>query len=83
METVEILITEGKSLREISKGLVRVFINNDYHYGFWVIEEIVYNRLSSEQQAEYFVCNKFNISKDAANFIIEYGQSPYKKNFIE
>jgi hypothetical protein len=51
-----ILVTENKSrAAPVSQhGMVRVFIDNDFHYGYFVPENEFFNQLNENGQAAYF-----------------------------
>lgn len=80
---LQILITEFKSHGTLSpSNTVRVFVDRDYHYGYWVPEDVLYALLTTEQQAEYLGTRRdvtLRVSRDVAQRIINAGETPYKK----
>lgn len=67
---MQIHITEYKSTGTLQPALVgnmvRVFIDRDYHYGYFIDEHDLFSRLSEEQQAEYLATDgdvKFDVSE--------------------
>lgn len=84
---MKIHVTEHKStgaLRSISHP-VRVFVNFDYHYGYWVDEHELVALLDAPQQATYLAAPgdiELDVSTDIAQRIIDTGNTPYKKSKV-
>ena len=69
-----ILITEGKSNNpEFSRGVVRVFINQDYDYGYFISENIIFQILNEEQRLSYNNQDKFQVSDVVVQIIEKMG----------
>ena len=84
---MRIHITEHKStgtLNPLTGRTVRVFVNNDYHYGYFVDEHALFAMLSAEQQADYLAGNeaKLDVTPQTAQRIINMGDSPYAKALV-
>lgn len=79
---MEILITEHKGTNPdlFENNTVRVFVNNDTYYGYWVNEKFLYDLLSDAQKREYVqdYCT-FCVSVETAQKIIDNGHTPYAK----
>jgi hypothetical protein len=79
---MKILCTENKSSGSLNLGdnLVRVFVNGDYGYGYWVPESQLFNLLSEEQKTLYLETSQaIEVTEEVVNKITEIGLSPYKK----
>lgn len=80
---MEIHITEHKSTGalKVPEYAVRVFVDRDYGYGYFVAEHALLEMLSSEQQAQYLASDdvKLDVAVDVAQRIIDIGQTPYRK----
>lgn len=79
-----VLFSEHKSKGALNPvgGSVRVFIDNDYHYGYWVPETFVFTLLTPEQQAEYLAENfqyRCELPTNMAQALIDNGDTPYYK----
>lgn len=69
---MKIFVTENKSVKKIvGNSLVRVFIDNDFHYGFFVPELRLFGMLTEEQKVEYLsdATAKLDVSDDVIQFI--------------
>lgn len=80
---MQIQVTENKSkgaLRPFG-NTVRVFVNRDFHYGYFVDEKLVVDLLTPEQQTDYLGSDKyiFDVSIEAAQKIIDSGATIYEK----
>lgn len=79
-------VTEHKSvgaLKSIST-MVRVFVDRDYNYGYFVDEHALFALLSSEQQGIYLQGSeaKLEVSAQLAQQIIDMGSTPYTKRRV-
>jgi len=82
---MQIHITEHKSTGSLRPACfdncVRVFVDRDYHYGYFINEHELFSKLTEQQQAEYLAADsdvKFEVSQVQAQAIIDRGFSPYK-----
>lgn len=80
---MKIHITEHKStgtLRPVSNA-VRVFVDNDYHYGYFVPEDKLFALLDAEQQQAYLQGDdvKLDVTPQVAQQVIDLGVTPYTK----
>lgn len=79
---VKLLVTENKSNgNPTPNNLVRVFVNGDYNYGYWVDESKLFDLLSEDQRTFYATKESpsLDITKEVANEIIRIGLTPYSK----
>ena len=80
---MKIQVTENKSVGTINPygACVRVFVADDFHYGYFVHELSLYGLLSEDQQEKYLQTSSvtLDVSADIAQKIIDMGQSPYGK----
>jgi hypothetical protein len=80
-------VTENKSVGQINKfTMVRVFIDNDYHYGYFIHEADLFALLSSQQQNYYLSSNDdavLEVSDSIAKQVIDMGVSPYKRKITQ
>lgn len=82
---MHIHVTEHKSVSRLdSDHTVRVFVNRDYHYGYWVSEHLLFSLLTPEQQEGYLQCGEFKceVPTEIAQRIIEDGQTPFQKQVL-
>lgn len=83
----KILVTENKSIGSLSNTdySVRVFVDHDMTYGYWVSEHTLFELLSAEQQKEYLrgADASFYVDTEVANKIIEIGHTPYAKRTLK
>ncbi len=82
---MQIHISENKSVGNlrpvITKNCVRVFVDQDYHYGYFVDEHKLFSMLTESQKAEYLASPndvKFDVAEKIARDIIDIGVSPFK-----
>lgn len=80
---MEIEVTEHKSVGKIDpmNSAVRVFVNREFHYGYFVREHDLFGLLTPEQQEKYLQGKSatLDVSPDVAQKIIDMGQTPYAK----
>ena len=78
---MKILCTENKNLNPVSGNLVRVFVDGDYSYGYWVDEIQLFDILTPDQKNDYAKKSQIelDVTNEVAQKIIEIGLSPYKK----
>lgn len=80
---MKIEITEHKSVNQLRapSTQVRVFVDSDYHYGYFVDEHFLFGLLTPEQQANYLKGSSAKLEVDAkvAQQIIDEGSTPYGK----
>lgn len=83
---MEIHITEHKSkgALKVPDYAVRVFVDRDYGYGYFVSEHALFEMLSAEQQSQYLASDdvKLDVGVDVAQRIIDIGQTPYRKRAL-
>ncbi len=84
--TVSLLVTEHKSMNSLNpvSTSVRVFVDNDLHYGYFVDEHKLFGMLSAEQQERYLESAdcKLEVSRELAQAIIDIGATPYAKQRV-
>ena len=80
---MKIHFTENKSIgTKVSPyGMVRVFVDNDYNYGYFVHEEDVFGLLTESQKKEYLAGTeaRLDVTPEVAQKIIDMGVTPYAK----
>lgn len=81
---MELLVTEYKNAygNNRERNTVRVFLQRDYNYGYWIREDILFDLLDDEQKQQYVNDTKssdFDIAFEIASKILEYGKTPYTK----
>lgn len=85
---MDILITENKSTGKLNpvNNAVRVFIDGDMDYGYWVSEHDLFEMLTEDQRHLYLKGNHANgdvalidVDVEVARKLIEIGMTPYKK----
>jgi len=78
---MKILYAENKNLNPVSGNLVRVFVDGDYSYGYWVDEIQLFDILTPDQKNDYTKKSQIelDVTNEVAQKIIEIGLSPYKK----
>lgn len=84
---VELYVTENKSpsLEQVNQhNVVRIFVNRDFTYGYFVSETLVLESIGKEHHDAYFADDDFRIEiyRDVANKLIEAGSTPYTKRFV-
>lgn len=84
--TVELLVTENRTtnVNRFSSNMVRIFVDRNYDYGYWINEAIVYNAFSPEQQKQYLETDiyHFDIDIETAQKLIDLGMTPYNKQIL-
>jgi len=82
----EILVTENHSYNpeRFSHNVVRVFVDHDFDYGYWVPEDKLYECFNDEQKKQYladqsYTGGRFKVSKEIAQHIIDIGHTPFNK----
>lgn len=76
------LLTVTEGISKFSQyATVRCFIDNDFHYGYWVSQSTVETLVGEQLVAGR--TNKFTLTKEQANRIIEVGSTPYSKKFLK
>ena len=81
---MQIHVTEHKSngtLNPLQGRLVRVFVDRDYRYGYFVDEHALFGMLSQDQQQQYLATAdvKLDVSVETAQRVIDIGVSPFPK----
>ena len=78
---MKILCAENKNLNPVSGNLVRVFVDGDYNYGYWVDEAQLFDMLTTDQKNDYVQKSQIelDVANEVAQKIIEIGLNPYKK----
>jgi len=81
---VKVKCTEGKSVGALRPhgNLVRVFVDEDYHYGYWVEEDRLVALLGVDARRAYLEAGTeatFEVEPAVAQSIIDIGVTPYKK----
>jgi len=80
---MEIHVTEHKSrgVLKVPDYAVRVFVDRDYAYGYFVSEHALFEMLSDAQQAQYLAAEdvKLDVPIEVAQRIIDIGKTPYQK----
>lgn len=75
---MKITITENKSVGKLApgSGLVRTFVGDDFHYGYFVPEQKVFALLNKEQQRGYLqdTAARLDVSPEVAQQIIGLAQ---------
>lgn len=85
-EFYDILVTEGRSPHPewYARSTVRVFVEGDYNYGYWVPEDKLYEKLDEAQKKQYredqsYTGGKYKVTKETAQYFIDIGQTPFNK----
>ena len=84
---MHIHVTEHKSVGKLRplNGVVRVFVDRDYHYGYWVPENIVFEALDPQQQSAYLQAQdgiELDVSPEVAQRLIDQGNTPFAKRRV-
>lgn len=83
---MEVKITEHKSVATLNplNTLVRVFVNRDFHYGYFVPEHQLVGLLTDAQTKDYLQGSSacLDVSPEVAQQIIDMGQTPYAKRCV-
>lgn len=78
---MKLVATEGKSMGKLNAlaSSVRVFVNNDYSYGYFVDEHKLFGLLTPAQQAEYLQASTATLEVEpvVAQQIIDMGKTIY------
>lgn len=78
-----IQITEHKSMLTINplNAPVRVFVDRDFHYGYFIPEHRLFELLSDEQKNNYLNDDTpvLDVTAEIAQKIIDMGCTPYSK----
>lgn len=79
----KVQVTESKSVGTLNplNHCVRVFVDNDMRYGYWVPENTVVDQLTSAQLEDYLKSGTFTclMSKESAQRLIDEGSTIYSK----
>ena len=79
-------VTEHKSVGALKSPstMVRVFVDHDYDYGYFVDEHALFALLSSEQRGIYLQGSeaKLDVTPEVAQQIIDMGSTPYTKRRV-
>jgi len=88
--TALIQVTEHRSstTKWMHNNIVRIFVNKDWSYGYFVNEELVFSKFDEKQKTSYLKCKsdqeQFEIPIEDAQHLIDVGINPYgKQNLIE
>lgn len=80
---IQVHFTEHKSVGKLPAvdTMVRVFVDNDYTYGYFVREAAVVALLDEDQRKDYLagVEARLEVSVEVAQEIIDMGLTPYAK----
>lgn len=84
---MNVLVTENKSVGQLSpfNNSVRVFVDNDMDYGYWVPEHTVFKELSEAQKLSYLApagAVELEMEPAAAQRLIDAGCTPYAKRKV-
>ncbi len=83
---MKIQVTEQKSVGNIEpmNSLVRVFVNREFHYGYFVREHDLFGLLTPDQQETYLQGDSatLDVSAEVAQKIIDMGHTPYSKQIV-
>lgn len=80
---MELCITEHKSVDTLNpwNDSVRVFVDGDFNYGYFVREHRLFELLTTEQQGVYLqgTTAKLDVSVAVAQAVVDMGATPFKK----
>lgn len=83
---MEIQITEHKSVGTLNalNTSVRVFVDRDYHYGYFVPEHRMFDLLTDEQKHAYLQGDtaRLDVPAEIAQKLIDMGHTPYAKRRV-
>lgn len=83
---MKIHITEHKSVGALRpNNVVRVFVDDDYNYGYFVAEDELHALLNVEQRQAYLAANydvKLEVEPKVAQRLIDLGVTPYAKRQV-
>lgn len=66
-------------------NLVWVFVDRDYHYGYFVDENVLFSMLEPSQQAAYLAAPadiELDVSASLAQQVIDIGVTPYARQRV-
>lgn len=82
---MELLITENKGFN-FPNTMVRIFLQKDYWYGYWISEHFLFNQLNEDQRKKYLDSKEhscyIDIDYDTAFKLLECGVTPYTKQVL-
>ncbi len=76
MHSIHVTENKSTSIPVSQLGMVRVFIDQDYHYGYFVSEKDLWLQLDDNQKEAYMKVSwdaKFQITTAQAEWIKKYG----------
>lgn len=80
---MELCITEHKSVDTLNpwNDMVRVFVDGDFNYGYFVRVPRLFELLTAEQQVTYLQGRtaKLDVSIAVAQAVVDMGATPFKK----
>ncbi len=83
---IELLVTENRSNKKewFHNNVVRIFVDRDYSYGYWINEDFLFNALTPDQQKQYledqsYSSGQFEVSFEVAQQLIDKGNTPSNK----
>mgnify|MGYP007069475430 CR=1 FL=1 len=81
---MELLVTEYMNAygENRNRNTVRVFLQRNYNYGYWIREDVLFNLLTAPQKNSYInniSSGYFDISFEVASEILKLGNTPYTK----
>lgn len=85
---MELLVSEHRNAHGDfrQENTVRIFLQRNYDYGYWINEQIVWNVLSKEQQDQYildtYTSGIFDIDYETACTLLAFGKTPYNKQIL-
>lgn len=79
---MELLVSENKGRIPSSFNCVRIFIQKDYTYGYFIVERELFDLLTVEQQKTYPDTNYFDITYGQAEKILASGSTPFRKQIL-
>lgn len=86
---INLQITENRSRDPVrfARNRVRVFLNKDFSYGFWVDEDRLFDLLTLEQRKDYLTVDikqslVFKVSVEVARKIVDFGYTVESKSRI-
>lgn len=83
---MQIQVTEHKSVGQLAQveTLVRVFVDRDFDYGYFVPERKLFDLLDKAQQDTYLqgTSSTLDVTPAVAQQIIDIGHSPYPKRRV-
>lgn len=83
---MEIYVSEHKSVGTLNpvETSVRVFVDRDFDYGYFVPEHQLFELLTAEQQVVYLQGEsaQLDVAPAVAQQLIDIGQTPYAKRRV-